>query len=61
MSYEKQEADEMRLDEIQRFLELQATEGKTEIEAWRALAKVMGITIPEFRSKDKGSETPAKR
>lgn len=48
------EDEEMNVNEIERFLVMQAKEGKTEHEALKALAEVLGINLPEFK-KDPGT------
>ncbi len=40
------ENEEMRAAEIQRFLNLAHEEGKSELEAYRALMKVIGVEYP---------------
>lgn len=46
------EEREMTEKEIQRFIELQAEEGKTPSEALEALLKVVGGEMPNFKNKD---------
>ena len=46
------EEREMTEKEIQRFVELQADEGKTPSEALEALLKVVGGEMPEFKNRD---------
>ena len=46
------EEQEMTEKEIQRFIELQADEGKTPSEALEALLKMVGGEMPEFKNRD---------
>lgn len=46
------EEREMTEKEIQRFIELQAEEGKTPREALEALLKVVGGEMPRFKGED---------
>lgn len=41
-----EDLEEMTRDEMQRFVNLLAIEGKSELEAYRALARVIGIEYP---------------
>ena len=45
----------MTKDEMQRFLDREALRGTDELEAWRALAQILGISFPE---KEKERENP---
>lgn len=45
------EGRELMDGEIQRFVELQATEGKTPREVLEALLRVVGGKMPEFKNK----------
>lgn len=48
-----EEENEMADKEIERFIELQAAEGKSPLETIEALLKVVGAEgIPEFKKKD---------
>jgi len=54
-----EENNNMTIAEMQKFLDEEALEGKTEIEAYRKLARILGIhyTPPE-REKEKDSPAP---
>ena len=41
----------MLKDEMQQFLDREALRGTDELEAWRALAQIIGITFPENKLK----------
>ncbi len=41
--------EEMTKDEMQRFLNQQAEDGKTEAEAYRNLMDILGIKFPEIQ------------
>ena len=43
---EPEDLEEMTREEMQRFVNLLAAEGKTELEAYRSLMKVIGIEYP---------------
>lgn len=47
---EEQEEVGMTKDEIQRFINLQAEEGKTKEEAFDLLIMILGGTMPEFKN-----------
>ena len=44
----------MTTDEMQRFIDREALRGTDELEAWRALAHILGISFP---GKEKEEET----
>lgn len=44
--------DELAGEEIERFIQLQAEEGKTAEEAIEALMKLVGGKMPEFRKEE---------
>lgn len=49
----EEEEKEMTGKEIERFIELQAAEGKSPLETIEALLKVVGAEeVPEFKKKD---------
>ena len=45
--------DDMTVLEMQRFLNQQYSEGKTEIEAFRNLMAILGLTYPQNEKKEK--------
>lgn len=47
--------EEMTVLEMQRFLNQQYAEGKTEIEAYRNLMVILGLTYPQ-KNKEKGDK-----
>lgn len=49
--------EHMTAEEMQRFLVLEAEEGKTELEAYRILARILGIEFPQNSTKDKEAPT----
>ena len=48
--------EEMTVLEMQRFLNQQYAEGKTELEAYQNLMAILGLTYPQKKEKDKGAE-----
>ena len=49
---EEQEILEMNKEDIQRFINMQARDGKTKEETFERLVEVIGITMPEFEEKE---------
>lgn len=45
--------EEMTKDDIQRFLNIQAREGKTKEQAFDLLVELVGATMPEFQEAEK--------
>ena len=47
----------MTQDEMQRFLDLEAMRGTDELDAYRNLAKIIGITYPRQKAEGKSEKT----
>lgn len=51
--------EEMTREEMQRFLELWHREGHSELECFRALMKIIGVTFPGVSRNDREGESDA--
>ena len=52
--------EEMTAIEMQRFLNQQYAEGKTELEAYRNLMAILGLSYPQKRKNKKRGASPSK-
>ena len=50
--------ESMTVLEMQRFLNQQYAEGKTELEAYRNLMAILGLTYPQKSEKEKAKQQP---